>query len=116
MAIYCTLLSIMLWSVTEVHSHGRLLDPPMRASVWRFPEFEHLNPPVNYDDDAFWCGSMSTLYSQNGGKWGVRGQLGGPETKKHGGRREVRARDHCQELHQGTGNNRLLKMLEKYER
>ncbi|CAL8124312.1 unnamed protein product [Orchesella dallaii] len=55
------------------YSHGRLLDPPMRASIWRFPEFNYANPPVNYDDDAFWCGSMQTLYNQNGGKCGVCG-------------------------------------------
>lgn len=45
----------------------------MRASVWRFEEFAKYDPPVNYDDDAFWCGGMTTQNTANKGKCGICG-------------------------------------------
>jgi len=55
----------------NVEGHGRIMEPPMRASLWRFEEFEYLNPPVMYDDDAFWCGGYVTQHQTNGGKCGL---------------------------------------------
>ncbi|OXA55288.1 uncharacterized protein LOC118435297 [Folsomia candida] len=57
----------------QVRGHGRLLEPPNRSSIWRFPEFSDRKPPVNYDDNALYCGNYTTHYEVNGGKCGVCG-------------------------------------------
>lgn len=43
----------------QVRGHGRLLEPPNRSSIWRFPEFSDRKPPVNYDDNALYCGNYT---------------------------------------------------------
>ena len=45
--------SLLLW-ICDVMGHGRLLEPPSRASMWRFG-FD--NPP-NYDDNQLFCGGV----------------------------------------------------------
>jgi len=73
MAILHLVCVSLLMTLGTVRSHGRLMDPPMRASIWRFPEFDQFNPPINYDDDGYYCGTMTTQYNQNGGKCGLCG-------------------------------------------
>jgi hypothetical protein len=46
----------------ETESHGRVLEPPMRSSIWRIPEFADREPPVNYDDNQLWCGNFTVSY------------------------------------------------------
>ncbi|XP_037041216.1 uncharacterized protein LOC119077953 [Bradysia coprophila] len=43
--------------VAGVNSHGRLMRPPSRSSVWRVPEFQSLNPPPNWNDNELFCGA-----------------------------------------------------------
>jgi len=41
-----------------VSSHGILLDPPGRSSLWRYPEFEQYEVPHNYEDNQLFCGGV----------------------------------------------------------
>ena len=54
--------------VVRVSSHGRLIDPPARNSMWRFG---FSNPP-NFNDNELNCGGFSYQWS-NEGKCGVCG-------------------------------------------
>ena len=47
-----------------VSGHGRVSNPPSRASMWRvgYPT------PANYDDNGLFCGGFGVQYYQNGGK------------------------------------------------
>ncbi|XP_041374514.1 uncharacterized protein LOC121387457 [Gigantopelta aegis] len=49
--------------------HGRLLEPPSRASMWRFG----YNTPINYNDNQMFCGGYSHQWEVNHGKCGVCG-------------------------------------------
>lgn len=53
------LLIIPLISVVQVKSHGRVMEPVMRSSIWRLPEYSDRHPPVNYDDNALYCGGYA---------------------------------------------------------
>jgi hypothetical protein len=56
-----------------VTGHGRLMDPPSRGSLWRFPQFAEYNPPKNYDDNQLFCGGFKVQYKVNGGRCGPCG-------------------------------------------
>jgi len=43
--------------VAHVHSHGRIMRPASRSSLWRLPEFQSFNPPTNWNDNEVWCGA-----------------------------------------------------------
>ena len=43
-------------TVYHVSGHGKLMEPPNRSSLWRFPEFAEYNPPANYNDNENYCG------------------------------------------------------------
>lgn len=64
---------VTLCGLGTVHSHGRLVEPPGRSSLWRFAEFSHYRPPVNYDDNQLFCGSKEVQYEENGGRCGECG-------------------------------------------
>ncbi|CAH1794948.1 unnamed protein product [Owenia fusiformis] len=69
--------------VAMVRSHGRLLDPPSRSTMWRFG----YDNPVNYDDKQLYCGGVQTQYEKNGGKCGVCGDpYQGPFHNEAGGK------------------------------
>ncbi|KAK3094589.1 hypothetical protein FSP39_003699 [Pinctada imbricata] len=52
-----------------VASHGRLIEPPGRSTMWRYG----FDTPVNYNDNQLFCGGKSHQYNVNGGKCGVCG-------------------------------------------
>jgi len=56
-------------SVGSVLGHGRLRDPPSRASMWR----DGYKTPHDYDDDQAYCGGITALWSINKGKCGFCG-------------------------------------------
>jgi len=62
-----TLLCCIL--IRETESHGRLMIPPARNSMWR----EGFPNPVNWDDNELFCGGAQVQHELNGGKCGVCG-------------------------------------------
>lgn len=52
-----------------VWSHGRLLEPPSRTSMWRFG----YNTPPDYDDNGHNCGGVGVQFGKNDGKCGICG-------------------------------------------
>ena len=45
---------MMTMTLRSVSSHGRLVEPPSRSSMWRYG----FNTPHNYDDNAINCGGL----------------------------------------------------------
>jgi hypothetical protein len=52
-----------------IESHGRLMDPPGRGSMWRFG----FDVPPNYDDMSNYCGGIDVQWGKNHGKCGICG-------------------------------------------
>lgn len=52
-----------------VNGHGRLIEPPSRASAWRYG----FDTPHNYNDHELFCGGFTRQWEKNGGKCGVCG-------------------------------------------
>ena len=63
MTMLSTLTQLLVFTlmVTAVLGHGRLRDPPSRASMWRdgFPE-----NPTNYQDNELFCGGFAVSLSE----------------------------------------------------
>ncbi|GBP71479.1 hypothetical protein EVAR_103364_1 [Eumeta japonica] len=49
--------------------HGRLVEPPSRASAWRYG----FDTPHNYNDHELYCGGFARQWHKNDGKCGVCG-------------------------------------------
>lgn len=62
--MYSKLLALFS-SVAVASCHMRMLDPPGRTSLWRFPEYEHLNPEVIDTDDQMWCDNIRQFENDN---------------------------------------------------
>ncbi|KAK5638704.1 hypothetical protein RI129_012999 [Pyrocoelia pectoralis] len=60
---------ILLAYLTTVNGHGRLIEPPSRASAWRYG----FDTPHNYNDHELFCGGYTRQWQKNGGKCGVCG-------------------------------------------
>lgn len=54
---YCLL--IVLGFVAQAAAHGRFIEPPSRASAWRFG----FDTPVNWDDNELNCGGIGVSIS-----------------------------------------------------
>lgn len=65
--------------VSLVSGHARLVDPPSRASMWRFG----FSTPHDYDDTAGNCGGFNTQWAVNDGKCGLCGDAFNAEVKEH---------------------------------
>ncbi|GFQ87076.1 chitin-binding type-4 domain-containing protein [Trichonephila clavata] len=50
----------------QVESHGRMVEPPARNTMWRMDFFT----PENYDDTELFCGGLKVTHEDNGGKCG----------------------------------------------
>lgn len=59
----------LIMVVIECQGHGRLYDPPSRASAWRFG----FNTPIDYQDNEGFCGGFSHQYYSQDGKCGICG-------------------------------------------
>ncbi|XP_046141975.1 uncharacterized protein LOC114878203 isoform X1 [Osmia bicornis bicornis] len=55
--------------VKEVSSHGRLIEPPSRASMWRYG----FDTPHDYNDHECYCGGFTRQWQRNKGKCGICG-------------------------------------------
>ncbi|XP_017121026.1 uncharacterized protein LOC108141913 [Drosophila elegans] len=60
--------------------HGRLIEPPSRASAWRFG----FQTPPDYNDHELYCGGFARQWSKNNGKCGECGDAWDvPEPRPH---------------------------------
>ncbi|KOB64570.1 Eukaryotic translation initiation factor 3 subunit A [Operophtera brumata] len=62
-------LAVVAVSFHGASGHGRLIEPPSRASAWRFG----FDTPHNYNDHELYCGGFSRQWNKNAGKCGVCG-------------------------------------------
>jgi len=58
-----------IFQVPPASGHGRLLNPPSRASMWRVG----FDTPPDYNDNQGFCGGFAHQFSVNGGKCGICG-------------------------------------------
>lgn len=61
-----------------IRGHGRLIDPPSRASAWRYG----FNTPHNYNDHELYCGGFTRQWITNGGKCGICGDAWDAKTPR----------------------------------
>lgn len=62
-------LAVILWLLQNVEAHGRLIEPPSRATMWRYG----FSTPPNYNDHELYCGGFTRQWQKNGGKCGICG-------------------------------------------
>ncbi|XP_048506013.1 uncharacterized protein LOC105686872 isoform X2 [Athalia rosae] len=60
---------VILRDQNDVSGHGRLIEPPSRASMWRYG----FDTPHNYNDNELYCGGFTRQWQYNGGKCGICG-------------------------------------------
>ncbi|XP_017855741.1 PREDICTED: uncharacterized protein LOC108608728 [Drosophila arizonae] len=61
-------------------AHGRLIEPPSRASAWRYG----FQTPPDYNDHELYCGGFTRQWKRNGGKCGECGDAWDmPEPRPH---------------------------------
>jgi len=63
----------------SVYGHGRLMNPPSRASMWR----RGFNTPPDYDDNQGFCGGFQVQWEQNGGRCGLCGDNWSDSVRAH---------------------------------
>ncbi|XP_043471879.1 uncharacterized protein LOC122504725 [Leptopilina heterotoma] len=68
-SIFSGVLVLILFYFSEIRGHGMLMQPVNRASAWR----KGFRTPINYDDNANYCGGFNVQYAANKGKCGVCG-------------------------------------------
>ena len=51
---FCVLFALCV-TLSSVEGHGRLIEPPSRASMWRYG----YDTPVNYADNQMFCGGYT---------------------------------------------------------
>merc|ERR1711962_1034537 len=64
-----TLFTLLALSLPPCESHGRLRDPPSRASQWR----EGFDNPPDYNDNQGYCGGANHQNVDQKGKCGICG-------------------------------------------
>ncbi|XP_044261454.1 uncharacterized protein LOC123009310 [Tribolium madens] len=60
---------LFVFFLPRISGHGRLIDPPSRASAWRYG----FDTPHNYNDHELFCGGFTRQWVKNEGKCGVCG-------------------------------------------
>ena len=63
------LLILCLIKLNPIESHGKMINPPQRGSMWRFG----FDVVANYNDMSNYCGGFVRHWDKNGGKCGVCG-------------------------------------------
>ncbi|XP_040569454.1 uncharacterized protein [Lepeophtheirus salmonis] len=61
--------SIFCREFSLIYGHGRLMEPPSRASMWRVG----YNSPVDENDNQGYCGGFGVQFNRNNGKCGICG-------------------------------------------
>ncbi|XP_063929820.1 uncharacterized protein LOC135142089 [Zophobas morio] len=60
---------VVAFFLPRIAAHGRLIEPPSRASAWRYG----FDTPHNYNDHELYCGGFTRQWVKNEGKCGVCG-------------------------------------------
>lgn len=74
----------LLSQISPSDQHGRLIEPPSRASAWRYG----FQTPPNYNDHELFCGGFTRQHQTNKGKCGECGDawdLPTPRPHEYGG-------------------------------
>ncbi|XP_041673790.1 uncharacterized protein LOC108104322 isoform X1 [Drosophila eugracilis] len=78
--MWSTCLLFFSFCFMTCNGHGRLIDPPGRASAWRFG----FKTPPDYNDHELYCGGFTRQWKRNGGKCGECGDAWDiPEPRPH---------------------------------
>lgn len=67
-AVFAVILTLTYYT-KPLNGHGRLIEPPSRASAWRYG----FNTPHNYNDHELYCGGFTRQWVKNEGRCGVCG-------------------------------------------
>lgn len=65
--------------VRQISAHGRLIEPPSRASMWRYG----FDTPHDYNDHECYCGGFTRQWQRNKGKCGICGDAWDAPTVRH---------------------------------
>ncbi|XP_053669317.1 uncharacterized protein LOC128719713 [Anopheles marshallii] len=68
-AVISALFLLIASNVELCSGHGRLIEPPSRASAWRYG----FSTPPNYNDHELYCGGFNRQWQKNEGKCGECG-------------------------------------------
>ncbi|XP_047478848.1 uncharacterized protein LOC125031895 [Penaeus chinensis] len=74
---HCVLM--LAFVVGACWGHGRLVDPPSRASAWRFG----FAVPVDYNDNEGFCGGFAHQYENQSGRCGICGDAWDENPRPH---------------------------------
>lgn len=76
----CLFFIVISCYVYSGNAHGRLIEPPSRASAWRYG----FQTPPDYNDHELYCGGFTRQWKHNGGKCGECGDAWDlPEPRPH---------------------------------
>ncbi|KAK0080469.1 hypothetical protein PV325_013900 [Microctonus aethiopoides] len=64
--------------IIYVSAHGRLIEPPSRASMWRYG----FDTPHDYNDHESYCGGFTRQWTRNSGKCGICGDAWDTKTPR----------------------------------
>ncbi|KAK8744209.1 hypothetical protein OTU49_001056, partial [Cherax quadricarinatus] len=73
------LLLIAVVAVVGCRGHGRLMEPPSRATAWRLG----WPTPIDYNDNQGFCGGFNQQHEVNDGKCGVCGDAWDQHPRPH---------------------------------
>jgi len=65
--------------LSGVAGHGRLIEPPSRASMWRYG----FPTPHDYQDNEGFCGGFAVQWEANGGRCGLCGDAWDDPIREH---------------------------------
>lgn len=84
MEVHAVFAMVVAVFTSAVHGHGRLIEPPSRATAWRYG----FSLPANYNDHELYCGGFSRQHQRNKGRCGPCGDpwdLPQPRPHENGG-------------------------------
>ncbi|XP_063615493.1 uncharacterized protein LOC134788558, partial [Penaeus indicus] len=70
---------VLVLFISIIRGHGRLVEPPSRASAWRFG----FDVPVDYNDDESFCGGVEHQYQNQSGRCGICGDAWDENPRPH---------------------------------
>ena len=74
-----SILLCLVPTISLVSGHARLVEPPSRASMWRYG----FDTPHDYQDNEGFCGGFFVQWEVNGGKCGLCGDAWDAEVREH---------------------------------